>query len=140
MHIFKDHHRYFILILSLFCLASISSNVNTFNFAIICLDPNSNSSGNSTVGYFQQTVSNINQERHRLFFPVGIFHSTTIYVNVVSWSWVDARHVPVQLEVVLRLHILYSFSYSRFGARWVFWTAGILSGTLSSVKYLLLLF
>ncbi|CAD5221265.1 unnamed protein product [Bursaphelenchus okinawaensis] len=38
--IFKDRFRYFILLLALFCLTAISSNMLTFNFAVLCMNLN----------------------------------------------------------------------------------------------------
>lgn len=38
-NIFYNRYRYFILILCLFCLGAIFSNMTTINFTLICMDP-----------------------------------------------------------------------------------------------------
>ncbi|CAD5227417.1 unnamed protein product [Bursaphelenchus xylophilus] len=38
--VFRDRYRYFILLLALFCLTSVASNMLTFNFSVLCMKPN----------------------------------------------------------------------------------------------------
>lgn len=38
-----DRFRYVVLLVALLCLTSISANVQAFNFAIVCMSPNSTS-------------------------------------------------------------------------------------------------
>ena len=59
---FRDRYRYFILILASLCLTSVSSNIYTLNFTVVCMTPKngSTSSNGPTVNFTQSDKSMLN--------------------------------------------------------------------------------
>ncbi|KAI6170776.1 Major Facilitator Superfamily protein [Aphelenchoides bicaudatus] len=115
MSVFSHRFRYLILLLSLICLSSISSNMSTFNFAIICLD-----SGGNETSHSNSTI----QQKHPLAY-------TPKEQSILMWALGVGSMIGT---------FPFSWSYSKFGARWVFASACLLSAISTAVSPLFIMF
>ncbi|CAD5219190.1 unnamed protein product [Bursaphelenchus okinawaensis] len=98
--------RYILLIVTLLCLTSISSNMFTLNFTLICMAPTSNVS-QEVSQLHQKTYAYDHTEKSWLMWAVAIGS----LVGTFPFSW----------------------AYGHFGARWVFFVAGIISALSTGV-------
>ncbi|KAI6175803.1 Transporter, major facilitator family protein [Aphelenchoides bicaudatus] len=99
MPLFTDRYRYFILVLSLLCLTSISSNMVTFNIAILCMSPHKNVT--TELNEQHVTYDYSNTEQSMLIWAVGV------------GSFVGT--------------FPFSFLYSKYGGKYIFFAAGVTS-------------
>jgi len=100
--------RYFILILGCACLTSISSNMITLNFTLICMYP-TNTSENHTL---------TPTERVNLEYNHPTYDFTQNQKSMLMWAVAVGSIIGT---------FPFNFLYAYFGARYVFFTAGMLS-------------
>ncbi|KAI6181713.1 Major Facilitator Superfamily protein [Aphelenchoides besseyi] len=98
-----NNFRFVILIIALFCLTSISSNMFTVNIALICMAPAPNVTINSDFPTYQYTQN----EKGLLMWAVAVGS----LIATFPFSWL----------------------YGHFGARFVFFGAGILSAVATAL-------
>ena len=105
--IFAHRFRYFILFLGFLCLTSICMNMTVYNFTLICM---LKSSPNETS---PSSIQNPNPFNHPQYF----------YTQTEK-SWLMWAVAVGALVATFPFTLLYTY----FGARWVFFVAGLFSG------------
>ncbi|KAI6230675.1 hypothetical protein M3Y99_01038000 [Aphelenchoides fujianensis] len=95
--------RYIVLLISLFCLTSISSNMFTVNIALICMSP----APNVTINHDFPTYNYSQNDKGLLMWAVAVGS----LIATFPFSWL----------------------YGHFGARFVFFGAGILSAIATAL-------
>ncbi|KAI6202291.1 MFS domain-containing protein [Aphelenchoides besseyi] len=97
----KHRFRYVILMVGCLCLTSISSNVFTFSIAQVCM------------------ASTSNTTHHAFFHSVDY---TPAEISLVNWA--------VSLGTILAT-VPFTEAYNRYGAKWPFFFAGIMSSIVT---------
>lgn len=108
-NIFSHRFRYFILILGCSCLTSICSNLTALNFTFICMLKPSN--GNSTFLFSNSTVDAPTSP------PLEYYYNQN-EKSMLMWAAAVGSIVAT---------FPYNYLYTYFGARYVFFSAGIIS-------------
>uniref|UniRef100_A0A914QZB0 Major facilitator superfamily (MFS) profile domain-containing protein n=1 Tax=Panagrolaimus davidi TaxID=227884 RepID=A0A914QZB0_9BILA len=105
--IISHRFRYFILLLGLACLTSISSNLSALNFTFICMRKPLNET------LFEISLSN------KFSVPLkGDFMYTTNEKSALLWTAAIGSMIAT---------FPFSFLYTQYGARYVFFIAGMIS-------------
>ncbi|KAI6187313.1 Major facilitator superfamily transporter [Aphelenchoides besseyi] len=89
--LFHDRYRYFILLISLLCLTSISSNMLTFNFAIICMA----TPKNMTEAPLHSTYDFTATETSSLIWAVAVGSMIATFPFSIGYNHYGAQHVFV---------------------------------------------
>ena len=112
--IFAHRFRYLILFIGFFCLASINSNMIVFNFTLICFNkPHST----LTLEIHGLNQSNIQTDvRSTYDYPTYDFSQTQ--KSMLMWAVAVGSIVGT---------FPFNYLYAQFGARYVFFSAGIIS-------------
>uniref|UniRef100_A0A914PX40 Major facilitator superfamily (MFS) profile domain-containing protein n=1 Tax=Panagrolaimus davidi TaxID=227884 RepID=A0A914PX40_9BILA len=105
--IIQHKFRYFILLLGLACLTSISSSLNALNFTFICMRKPMN----------ENYIPNL-QPNVTVIPPKTEFMYTTNEKSALLWTSAIGSMIAT---------FPFSYLYTRFGARYVFFAAGMIS-------------
>ncbi|KAL7080063.1 hypothetical protein ACQ4LE_000007 [Meloidogyne hapla] len=112
-------YRYIILLITALCLTSICSNMIVFNFTLILMKrPN----------WENETVIAINSTKIKEEGPFIVFNETHIMPTTVPYTQSEKAQLQYAVGIASIISTFpFSMLYTKYGARFVFLSAGILS-------------